>query len=309
MAFSIAPGVWPVMITPWTDDNKPDFKAIEGLCNWYIEKGCTGIFAVCQSSEMAYLTEQEKLDIAKAVTEAVGGRIQVVASGHTADDKATQFREIENMMKIPGIGAYVLVSNRLDQKSEGEDVFAANAQEIFDKFPEVDFGIYECPMPFKRLVSLDFLKSAAQGGRMVFLKDTCCDYELIRERLKTVEGTPLKIFNANAQSWFDSYCHGSAGYNGVMANFHPDLYKWCFDHKDTDYEKARLVADFLTAAAMIEMRIYPCSAKYYQNLVGVPMNVFARSADCAKLDKNAKGEVESLINLEKWLRNELGLPQ
>ena len=307
MAFSIAPGVWPVMITPWTDDNKPDFKAIEGLCNWYIEKGCTGIFAVCQSSEMAYLTEQEKLDIAKAVTEAVDGRIQVVASGHTADDKATQFREIENMMKIPGIGAYVLVSNRLDQKHEGEAVFEANAREIFDKFPEIDFGIYECPMPWKRLVSLDFLKSVAPEGRMVFLKDTCCDYELIRERLKAVEGTPLKIFNANAQSWFDSYQHGSAGYNGVMANFHPDLYKWCFDHKDDQPEKARLVADFLTAAAMIEMRIYPCNAKYHQNLVDVPMNVFARSADCTKLDKNAKGEVESLINLENYVRKQLGI--
>lgn len=64
MAFSINPGVWPVMITPWTEDNKPDFKAIQQLCDWYVEKGCTGIFAVCQSSEMAYLTEQEKLDIA-----------------------------------------------------------------------------------------------------------------------------------------------------------------------------------------------------------------------------------------------------
>ena len=142
MAFSINPGVWPVMITPWTEDNKPDFKAIKQLCDWYVEKGCTGIFAVCQSSEMAYLTEQEKLDIARATAEAVDGRIQVVASGHTADDKATQFREIENMMKIPGIGAYVLVSNRLDQKNEGEAVFEANAQEIFDRYPEIDFGIY-----------------------------------------------------------------------------------------------------------------------------------------------------------------------
>ena len=123
MAFSIHPGVWPVMITPFTEDNKPDFKAIEALCNWYIEKGCTGIFAVCQSSEMAFLTEQEKLDIAKAVAEAVDGRIQVVASGHTADSKADQYKQIEDMMKIPGIGAYVLVSNRLDQKNEGEEVF------------------------------------------------------------------------------------------------------------------------------------------------------------------------------------------
>lgn len=307
MAFSINPGVWPVMITPFTEDNKPDFKAIAALTDWYVEKGCTGIFAVCQSSEMAFLSEREKLDIAQCVAEAAAGRLQVVASGHTADSKADQFRGIEEMMKIPGIGAYVLVSNRLDQKNEGEEAFYRNAQEIFDKFPEVDFGIYECPMPWKRLVSLEFLKRVAPEGRMVFLKDTCCDYELIRERLKAVEGTPLKIFNANAQSWFDSYQHGSAGYNGVMANFHPDLYQWAFDHKDSDPERARLVADFLTAAAMIEMRVYPVSAKYYHQLAGIPMSLVTRSNDANKLDKNARGEVESLIALEKYVRKQLGV--
>ena len=307
MAFSIHPGVWPTMITPFTEDNKPDFKAIEKLTDWYIEKGCAGIFAVCQSSEMAYLSEQEKLDIAKCVAETVDGRIQVVASGHTADAKADQFKQIENMMKIPGIGAFVLISNRLDQKNEGEEVFSRNAREIFDRYPEIDFGIYECPMPWKRLVSLDFLRQGAPEGRMVFLKDTCCDYELIRERLKAVEGTPLKIFNANAQSWFDSFCHGSAGYNGVMANYHPDLYKWVYDHKDSDPEKARLAAHFLTAAAMIEMRVYPVSAKYHHQLTGVPMSLVTRSNDVKKLDKNAKGEVESLIELEKYVRKQLGI--
>ena len=305
MPFSIASGVWPVMITPFTDDNKPDFKAIKQLCDWYVGKGCTGIFAVCQSSEMAFLTEQEKLDIAKAVADAVDGRIQVVASGHTADDKSTQFREIENMMKIPGIGAYVLVSNRLDQKHEGEAVFMANTREILDRFPEVDFGIYECPMPWKRLVTTEFLKEVAPEGRMVFLKDTCCDYALIRERLKAVEGTPLKIFNANAASWYDSYCHGSAGYNGVMANFHPDIYKWAYDHKDDQPQRAQKVADWLTMAAMIEMRIYPVSAKLHQDLVDVHMGLTTRSADASKLDKNAIQEVYSLIEMEKEVRKAL----
>lgn len=306
MAFSIHPGVWPTMITPFTSDNKPDFKAIAELCDWYVEKGCTGIFAVCQSSEMAFLSESEKTDIAKAVVDAVGGRIQVVASGHTADDKPTQFREIENMMKT-GVDAYVLVSNRLDQKNEGEAVFTANAQEIFDRFPEVDFGIYECPMPWKRLVSTEFLRKAGKEGRMVFLKDTCCDYELIRERLKAVEGTPLKIFNANAASWFDSTCHGGAGYNGVMANFHPDIYKWAFDHRDSDPEKAKLVSDWLTMAGMIEMRIYPVSAKLHQDLVDVHMGLTTRSADVNKLDKNATQEVLSLIEMEKEVRKALGI--
>ena len=103
MAFSIQPGVWPVMITPFTEDNKPDFKAIEGLCNWYIKKGCTGIFAVCQSSEMAFLTEQEKLDIAKAVVDAVDGRIQVVASGHTADSKSDQYKHPRHRRLCAGL--------------------------------------------------------------------------------------------------------------------------------------------------------------------------------------------------------------
>lgn len=307
MAFSIHGGVWPTMITPFTPDNKPDFKAIKGLCDWYIEQGCAGIFAVCQSSEMLFLTPQEKVDIAKAVVDAVDGRIQVIASGHTADEKADQYRDLEEMMKVPGIGAYVLISNRLDQKKEGEAVFAANAQEFFDRYPEIDFGIYECPTPWKRLVSTQFLASAATQGRMVFLKDTCCDYELIRERLKAVEGTPLKIFNANAASWFDSYCHGSAGYNGIMANYHPDLYKWAYDHKDSDPERAKYVSDWLTLAGMIEMRIYPVSAKYHHSLDGVPMSLVTRSADVTKLDKNARQEVHSLIAMEKALRKELGI--
>lgn len=305
MPFQINNGIWPTMITPFTDDNKPDYNAIEGLCNWYIEKGCAGIFAVCQSSEMFFLSEQEKLDIARAVTETVDGRIQVIASGHTAEDQKKQFQEIENMMKISGIGAYVLVSNRLDLQKEGEEVFSRNAQEIFDRFPQVDFGIYECPVPFKRLVSTEFLAEAGRGGRMVFLKDTCCDYELIRERLRAVEGTPLKIFNANAASWLDSCCHGGAGYNGIMANFHPDIYKWVYDHREARPEEARLAADWLTMAAMIELRIYPVSAKLHQQLADVPMGLNTRSADAARLDKNAIQEVRSLISMEREVRRML----
>ena len=119
MTFAIHEGVWPVMITPWKEDNTPDFKALEALTNWYVEKGCDGIFAVCQSSEMHYLSAQEKLDIARCVSEAAAGRLQIVASGNTECSRTEQYRQIEDMMKIPGIGAYVLVSNRMDIKNEG----------------------------------------------------------------------------------------------------------------------------------------------------------------------------------------------
>jgi 4-hydroxy-tetrahydrodipicolinate synthase len=147
----------------------------------------------------------------------------------------------------------------------------------------------------------------AQSGKLVFLKDTCCDSERIRERITAVEGTGLKLFNANAASFFDSYQHGAAGYSGVMANFHPDLYSWVIDHIRVDTQAARLLADLLTEFAMIEMRLYPVSAKYHMNLEGVPMSLCSRSSNYSHFDKNARAEVDSLFAIEHELRNRLGI--
>ena len=40
-------GVWPVMLTPFTDDNRVDYDSLEKLINWYIENGVAGLFADC----------------------------------------------------------------------------------------------------------------------------------------------------------------------------------------------------------------------------------------------------------------------
>ena len=57
-------GCWPTMITPFTENNTVDFDAIKELVEWYIAHGADGIFAVCQSSDMFFLSKQEKLVIA-----------------------------------------------------------------------------------------------------------------------------------------------------------------------------------------------------------------------------------------------------
>ena len=64
-------GTYPTMITPYHDDNTVDYEAVKNITNWYIDNGCTGIFAVCQSSEMIYLSLDEKIKIAKTVVETV----------------------------------------------------------------------------------------------------------------------------------------------------------------------------------------------------------------------------------------------
>lgn len=77
-------GVWPVMLTPYTEDNKIDYPALEKLTEWYFENGCDGLFAVCQSSEMFQQTLEERCKIAAAVKKYANGK-PVIASGHISD--------------------------------------------------------------------------------------------------------------------------------------------------------------------------------------------------------------------------------
>ncbi len=299
-------GCWPTMVTPFTEDNRVDFKAVEALVDWYIERGCDGIFAVCQSSEMFFLTEQEKTDIAKAVVEASDSRVKVIASGHTSDDHQRQIQQLGAMAQT-GVDAVVLVANRMAKQHEGETVFNANAEDIFSQLPDVTFGLYECPYPYLRLLTDDFLTSCATRGKLVFLKDVSCSLEIEKRRAALVKGTDLALFNANTATLLDSLITGYHGYNGVMANFHIDIYKWMYEHFRDQPELAREVSDFLTVTAITEARSYPVNAKYHYDRTGVNMNLLTRSKSADLLNENGRHEIESLIRLESAMRTRLGL--
>ncbi|WP_320129429.1 dihydrodipicolinate synthase family protein [uncultured Sphaerochaeta sp.] len=299
-------GCWPTMITPFTEGNKIDFKSVKALVEWYINHGCDGIFAVCQSSEMFYLSEQEKLDLATAVKDAAAGRVKVIASGHTADDHAKQIEQLGNMAAT-GVDAVVLVANRMAKEDEGASAFNENAEDIFRQLPSVTFGLYECPYPYLRLLTDEFLSSCAKSGKLVFLKDVSCSNEIEKRRVELVKGTGLALFNANTSTLLDSLIDGYQGYNGVMANFHIDLYKWMYDHFRSEPALAREVSDFLTVAGVTEARAYPVNAKYHFALTDIPMSLVTRSKSVSLLNENARHEITSLIRLEKALRLKLGL--
>ncbi|HCQ3824589.1 TPA: dihydrodipicolinate synthase family protein, partial [Escherichia coli] len=40
-------GIIPVMLTPFTADNKIDYLSLKRLIDWYIENGADALFAVC----------------------------------------------------------------------------------------------------------------------------------------------------------------------------------------------------------------------------------------------------------------------
>lgn len=299
MKKQIHDGVWPTMLTPFTDKNEVDYDAIERLIEWYIDHHVDGIFAVCQSSEMFQLSLDERLKIARFTVEKAAGRVQVIASGHIESGFEDQIKEI-NLMSETGVEAVVLITNRLARKDESDDVFFENLQRVISKVPEeVPLGFYECPYPYKRVLSPQLLKRCAETRRFYFLKDTSCDIDNIKGKLEAVKGYGLKLFNANSATLLDSLKLGASGYSGVMANFHPELYAWLVRNWRERPDEAEELSDFLSLASQIERQLYPVNAKYYLMLEGVIDNYGTRSVDYARLTATNRLEVEQMRRITK----------
>ena len=64
--FSVVKGVYPTMITPYRD-GKIDGNAVRELVRFYWKSGCDGIFAACQSSEISYLSVDERVSLVRLV--------------------------------------------------------------------------------------------------------------------------------------------------------------------------------------------------------------------------------------------------
>lgn len=295
-------GVWPVMITPFKEDMSIDYDGVLKIIEWYDKMGVTGIFAVCQSSEMFELDVKERFELAKFVIDNTPKHIQVVASGHVAQSEEDQVKEAQAVIDA-GALAYVFISNQFAPEGASEDEAKRSVEYLLDHIDAESFGVYECPHPYKRVLSADFLKWLADTGKFSFLKDTCCDLEQLEAKCRAVKGTELAIFNANAATLLDSLKMGVAGYSGVMANFHPDLYRWLVDNYDREPEKAEKVQAFLGAASMIECQVYPCNAKYYLgHLEGLDITTRSRKQDDALLTGSRLLEIEQFKAVTEMFR-------
>lgn len=297
---TISNGIYPVMITPYTADNRLDLEAVDRMVDFYAQAGCHGLFAVCQSSEMFYLSEDERVALAERVVKATAGRMSVVASGHISDAIEDQIREL-GRIAATGVDGVVMVSNRLAKADESDDVFIANMNRILDALPDVTFGMYECPYPYKRLLSDKVLEAMAASGRFAFIKDTCCDAELIARRIQLLNGR-IQLFNANCATLLDTLKSGAAGFSGIMANYHPDLLVWLYENWQKQPEKAQELMAALSVLSGTERACYPVCCKYHMGLVGVPMEILSRSRDAAGFDALGQREMRDLVTVEQLLR-------
>lgn len=294
--------VWATMLTPFHEDYSVDYEALGALVEWYISSGVDGLFAVCQSSEIFYLTLGEREKITRFVVEKTAGRVPVVASGHTAAALEEQAKELK-VIAACGADAVVLISNRLAREEQDDEVWKQNAEYLLEQVPDIPMGIYECPYPYKRLLSPELVDWCAKQERFVFIKDTCCDVAEMKKRMDAAGGK-IRIYNANSATLLKSLQAGADGFCGVMANFHPQVFRYLTRRWEKEPEKAEMVQNFVTAASFAEMQQYPVNAKFYLGLEGLPVKPYTRCRNDREWSRLNEAETRAFrLNYHEFLKH------
>ncbi len=294
MVNTIKEGIWPTMLTPFETSGAIDYAALEQLVAWYIDNGATGLFAVCQSSEMFFLSRKERRELASAVVRFAAGRVPVIASGHTSDSLEEQSQDIMEIATT-GVDAVVLVSNRLIGPKAHESEWFTNLDRLLNLIPEsIHLGMYECPYPHKHLLTNEMLEYLGATERFLFLKDTASDPALLESRAALTGLRDMKLFNANSATLLESLRKGYSGFSGVMANFHPRLYRWLWENRNDVSGKVDTLQQFLGLASMVELFDYPLNAKYYLKRKGLPIAVTKRNALSSDISPSTRVLIEQL---------------
>ena len=192
MDFKVKGGVYPTMITPYKN-GQIDYETCEKLVEWYWNMGCDGIFATCQSSEILFLSLEERVLLTRTVIKKSRELAQkdksrepmmIVASGHISDSFEDQVKEL-NAIAAEKPDAIILISNRMDILNTSDEKWIEDAEKLIAQLPsDMPLGVYECPKPYKRLLTEKMIKWCADSGRFFFIKDTCCDKEEIARRVE-----------------------------------------------------------------------------------------------------------------------------
>ncbi|SER00059.1 dihydrodipicolinate synthase family protein [Pedobacter rhizosphaerae] len=300
-------GFIPVMLTPFLSNGNIDYPALTQLTEIYLQAGSTGLFANCLSSEMFELSDQERIEAIKHVIKVVDGAVPVVATG-TFGGAISQQADFVKKVYDTGTEAVIAITSLLADEQESDEVFNARVFDLLKQTDQIPLGFYECPVPYKRVLSANQLKDFVATERVIYHKDTCLDINQIKEKLALTSGHAFGLYDAYIVHAVESLKAGSSGLSCIQGNYFPELIVWLCDHFNDEsmQEEVQIVQQFLIDNMDVMHNVYPIVSKYFLQKRGLNISTFTRRKVGDFSPKVVK-EVENLYNDYTSLRSNLNI--
>jgi 4-hydroxy-tetrahydrodipicolinate synthase len=269
----------PVMLTPYKKNGQIDYDGLSRLIDFYEAAGVKGFFANCLSGEMYSLSEQERLSLSKHVVKRVNGKMSVVATGsfgHTLQEKA----EFSKKIYDTGISAVIMITSHFATAEESDETLIQNFNRFFQITGNIPMGTYECPNPYKRVITPKVFEFLLGSNRMLYHKDTTIDFDKVKAKIELIGNNKLEFYDACSANTINSLQAGAKGMSAICGNLYPDIMVWmCNNVTNPDkQEDVKYIQAELNKTEDILGRHYPLSAKYFMRKRGVPIEVISRTA-------------------------------
>lgn len=265
------------MLTPFLESGEVDFPGLTRLTEFYLETGAAGLFANCLSSEMYELSPDERLAVTRHAVETVAGRVPAVATGTFGGPLEAQADFVKRIYDT-GVQAVIVITSQLAPLGQSNTYFMERLLHLMDLTEAIPLGLYECPVPYKRLINYRMLASMMRTGRIVYLKDTCLDTGEVAKRLEVAEGHEFGLYDAYMVNAVSSLRAGAAGLSCIQGNLFPELVVWLcqnYDNANRESEVTR-VQQFFDDCMDLAHTAYPIIAKYTLQKRGLPISLFTR---------------------------------
>ncbi|WP_217603296.1 dihydrodipicolinate synthase family protein [Chitinophaga sp. GbtcB8] len=268
----------PVMITPFNLKAQIDLEMVEHLIDFYLAAGVKGFFANCLSSEMYSISEDERLALTSHVVRYVNGRVPVVATGSfglTIKDKALFTQKIYDT----GVDSVIMITGHFANIDEPDSTLLQHFEELFSLTGNIPLGLYECPAPYKRIITPEILKTLLATNRLIYHKDTSCSVEQVRAKLAVTAGSRLEFYDAHTPNAVASMQMGAAGMSSISGNFYPEILVWLCNHVNDEsrQDDVRWIQSELQRVDPLIHVAYPLSAKYFLQQRGIPVRTISRA--------------------------------
>ena len=268
----------PVMITPFGTDLKIDYDKVSRIIDFYLAAGAKGFFANCLSSEMYFLSDQERIELTRHVVKYVNGKVPVVSTGSFGDTLASKAL-FARKIRDTGVDGVILISSHFAEKNETDAVLMAHLEQFFALAGDMKMGTYECPSPYKRIISPEVFKFLVSNKNMVYHKDTTEDIVKIEQKLAVAKGTQMELFNAHTATALQSLQKGAKGMSPISGNFYPEIHTWLCKNANNPAktEDAKWIQSEITRMEPLISVAYPLSSKYFLKKRGLPIELVCRA--------------------------------
>jgi 4-hydroxy-tetrahydrodipicolinate synthase len=236
---------------------------------------------------MYELSEQERLEVIRTVVDQTAGRVPVVATGTFGGD-IDEMASFSNQVYALGVDAVIVLNNQFVTSTESDEVFLSRMKLWMELTPGVPFGIYECPIPYKRLVSLPVLQELLSSGRLCYHKDTSLDIEQVKSKIQAGSGTRFGVYDAYMVHAKASLEAGAMGLSCIQGNFFPRLLADFCSNPTEEFQQ------FLTENMDLMHSAYPTSAKYVLQKQGFSISLATRR-NIDKLKDEIKAKLDQLL--------------